>query len=81
MTLVTTTILTADSQTLIVPNKSIWDSAIRNALTQGTHRVDFVFGIAYSEDYSDPNADIWKNLCGCQPAAQTFGIRWAGRLF
>jgi small conductance mechanosensitive channel len=50
MTLVTTTILTADNQTLIVPNKSIWGSVIRNVSAQGTRRVDLVFGIGYSDD-------------------------------
>jgi small conductance mechanosensitive channel len=50
MTLVTTTILTADNQTLIVPNKSIWGSVIRNVSAQRTRRVDLAFGISYSDD-------------------------------
>ena len=52
MSLVSTTILTFDNQTLIVPNKSIWGDVIKNVTHQRTRRVDLVFAVSYSEDVS-----------------------------
>jgi small conductance mechanosensitive channel len=50
MSLVSTTILTFDNQTLIVPNTKIWGDVIRNVTAQKTRRVDLLFGIDYGED-------------------------------
>ncbi len=50
MSLVSTTILTLDNQTLIVPNGKIWGDVIRNVTHQKQRRVDLVFGISYSDD-------------------------------
>jgi small conductance mechanosensitive channel len=50
MSLVSTTILTIDNQTLVVPNGKIWGDVIRNVTAQRIRRVDLVFGIAYSDD-------------------------------
>ena len=50
MSLVNTTVLTIDNQTLIVPNNSIWQNVIKNLTAQKTRRVDMLFGIAYSDD-------------------------------
>jgi small conductance mechanosensitive channel len=50
MSLVSTTILTIDNQTLVVPNGKIWGDVIRNVTAQHIRRVDLVFGIAYSDD-------------------------------
>ena len=50
MSLVSTTILTIDNQTLIVPNGKIWGDVIRNVTSQDTRRVDLVFGIGYGDD-------------------------------
>ena len=50
MTLVSTTILTLDHQTLIVPNTKIWDNVIKNVTTQKIRRVDMTFGISYTDD-------------------------------
>jgi small conductance mechanosensitive channel len=50
MSLVSTTILTFDNQTLIVPNTKIWGDVIRNVTAQTTRRVDLVFGIGYGDD-------------------------------
>ncbi|MEM9302208.1 MAG: mechanosensitive ion channel family protein, partial [Pseudomonadota bacterium] len=64
MTLVSTTILTFDNQTLIVPNKKIWGDVIRNVSGQRTRRVDLVFGIGYSDDIEHAErvlADILAN--------------------
>lgn len=50
MTLVSTTILTIDYQTLIVPNNKIWGDVIRNFTAQQKRRVDLVVGVGYGED-------------------------------
>jgi small conductance mechanosensitive channel len=50
MSLVSTTILTLDHQTLIVPNGKIWGDVIRNVTDQKIRRVDMMFGISYGDD-------------------------------
>jgi small conductance mechanosensitive channel len=50
MSLVNTTVLTIDNQTLIVPNNSIWQNVIKNVTAQDTRRIDMSFGIGYSDD-------------------------------
>jgi small conductance mechanosensitive channel len=50
MNLVSTTILTLDNQTLVVPNGKIWGDVITNVTAQSSRRVDLVFGISYSDD-------------------------------
>lgn len=52
MSLVNTTIITFDNQTIVVPNNKIWGDVIKNVTAQTTRRVDMVFGIAYSDDVS-----------------------------
>ncbi len=50
MTLVSTTFLTLDHQTLVVPNKKIWGDVIKNVTAQKIRRVDLTFGIGYGDD-------------------------------
>jgi small conductance mechanosensitive channel len=50
MSLVNTTILTLDNQTLIVPNNKIWQDVIKNLTHQDKRRIDMVFGITYDQD-------------------------------
>ena len=50
MSLVATTILTLDHQTLVVPNSKIWGDVIKNVTAQQVRRVDMIFGISYSGD-------------------------------
>jgi len=50
MSLVSTTILTIDNQTLIVPNNNIWGGVIKNVTAQRIRRVDMTFGISYTDD-------------------------------
>jgi len=50
MSLVCTTILTPDNQTLIVPNSTIWGGVIRNRTSQPIRRVDLAFSIGYGDD-------------------------------
>ena len=50
MSLVSTTILTFDNQTLVVPNSKIWGDVIKNVTAQRLRRVDLEFGISYTDD-------------------------------
>jgi small conductance mechanosensitive channel len=61
MNLVSTTILTLDHQTLIVPNGKIWGDVIKNVTAQNLRRVDMTFGISYSDDIPQTEA-ILKSI-------------------
>ena len=50
MSLVNTTIMTFDNQSLVIPNNLIWSTVIKNVTAQRTRRVDLVFGISYGDD-------------------------------
>jgi small conductance mechanosensitive channel len=50
MSLVSTTILTFDNQTLVVPNSKIWGDVIRNVTAQHIRRVDLEFGLSHEVD-------------------------------
>jgi small conductance mechanosensitive channel len=50
MTLVSTSIVTADNRLMVVPNNSIWGNIITNVTHSETRRVDMTFGIGYNED-------------------------------
>jgi small conductance mechanosensitive channel len=50
MSLVNTTILTFDNQTLVMPNSKIWGDVIKNVTAQERRRVDMTFGIGYGDD-------------------------------
>jgi small conductance mechanosensitive channel len=50
MNVVSTTVLTLDNQTLVIPNKKMWGEVITNVTAQGIRRIDLVFGISYSSD-------------------------------
>lgn len=50
MSLVNTTILTFDNQTLVMPNSKIWGDVIKNVTAQEQRRVDMSFGIGYGDD-------------------------------
>ena len=50
MSLVNTTILTFDNQTLVMPNSKIWGDIIKNVTAQDKRRVDMTFGIGYGDD-------------------------------
>ncbi len=56
MNLVSTTILTIDNQTLVIPNSKIWGDVIKNVTAQKLRRVDLVFGISYSDDIEKAEA-------------------------
>jgi small conductance mechanosensitive channel len=50
MSLVSTTILTFDNQTLVIPNSKIWGDVIRNVTAQDIRRVDLEFGFSHTVD-------------------------------
>lgn len=50
MSLVSTTITTADNQNIVLPNNTIWGGTITNITGNSTRRVDLVFGIGYTDD-------------------------------
>jgi CubicO group peptidase (beta-lactamase class C family) len=53
----------------------IGDSAFATATVREV--MDMTTGVQYSENYSDPNADIWLYSARRQPAAQARGLRRA----
>ena len=60
MSLVSTTILTIDNQTKIVPNGKIWGDVITNVTAQRERRVDLLFGIAYEDDIAHAEQVMWS---------------------
>tara|TARA_B100000809_G_C15136740_1_gene530954 strand:+ start:2205 stop:3908 length:1704 start_codon:yes stop_codon:yes gene_type:complete len=50
MNLVSTTVLTIDHQTLVIPNNKIWGDVINNLTAQKLRRVDMNFSVSYSEN-------------------------------
>ena len=62
MTLVSTTFLTLDHQTLVVPNSKIWGDVIKNVTAQKIRRVDMTFGIGYDDDIPKAEKVLWEIL-------------------
>ena len=50
MTLVSTSIVTADNRLMVVPNNSIWGNIITNVTHSANRRVDMTFGIGYDDN-------------------------------
>jgi small conductance mechanosensitive channel len=67
MSLVNTTILTFDNQTIIVPNGKIWGDIIKNVTAQSVRRVDLVFGIGYGDDI-DKAEKVLAEVVGAHPS-------------
>lgn len=62
MNLVSTTILTIDNQTLVIPNSKIWGDVIKNVTAQKLRRVDLIFGIGYADDITKTEAVLAEIL-------------------
>jgi small-conductance mechanosensitive channel len=60
MSLVSTTILTIDNKTLIVPNGKIWGDVITNVTAQAIRRIDLEFGIGYGDDIPHAEEVLWS---------------------
>jgi len=56
----TTILTTPDNQTVIIPNSPIAVNPLTNYSTQETRRVDFTFGIGYSDDIDEARYVINK---------------------
>lgn len=67
MSLVNTTILTFDNQTLVVPNNKIWGDVIKNLNSQRQRRVDMMFGIGYADDIPKAEA-VLKDIVADHPS-------------
>lgn len=66
MNIVSTTILTFDNQTLIIPNSKIWGDVIKNVTAQRERRVDMTFGIGYGDDI-DKAESVLKKIVAEHP--------------
>jgi len=64
MTLVSTSIVTADNRMMVVPNNSIWGNVITNATHSETRRVDMTFGIGYNDNIEQAEEIMKKILSG-----------------
>ena len=62
MTLVSTSIVTADNRLMVVPNNSIWGNIITNVTHSDTRRVDLKFGIGYNDNIEQAEAVMNKIL-------------------
>ncbi|MCF8467324.1 MAG: mechanosensitive ion channel [Sneathiella sp.] len=58
--LFTTEIATPDNIQIIIPNGSVWGSAIRNFSFHSTRRMDLLIGISYEDDIDKARAVIEK---------------------
>jgi small conductance mechanosensitive channel len=61
MNLISTTILTLDNQTLIVPNNKIWGGVIRNVTSQKLRRINLDFHVTYDTD-TEKVESIFRSL-------------------
>ena len=61
-----THLLTTDNKEVILPNGALSTGTMTNFSKQGTRRVDWVFSMAYGDDY-DHAKDVLKRLCAADP--------------
>ena len=66
MSMGSTVFKTADNQTVIVPNGSIWGGVITNITGNETRRVDLVFGIGYTDDIGNAEA-VLQSIVDAHP--------------
>jgi small conductance mechanosensitive channel len=59
MSLVNTTFMTFDNQSMVVPNNLIWASVITNVTAQRTRRVDLTIGVSYDDDIEKVETILW----------------------
>ncbi|MEM6826523.1 MAG: mechanosensitive ion channel domain-containing protein [Pseudomonadota bacterium] len=60
LTIVATTIKTADNKVIVLPNRAVWGNLIQNMTATTTRRVDLVFGISYEDSMEDAMAIMRK---------------------
>ena len=66
MSLVSTTIITFDNQTLIVPNSKIGGDVIKNITNQDKRRVDMSFHVSYDDDMEHAER-VFAAICADHP--------------
>lgn len=66
MSLVNTTFLTPDNQTILVPNGKIWGDTITNVTANPTRRVDITASISYGDDMAHAQATL-ERICSSHP--------------
>jgi small conductance mechanosensitive channel len=66
MTLVSTSIVTADNRMMVVPNNSIWGNIITNVTHSDTRRVDMTFGIGYNDNIEQAE-NVMKKILSEHP--------------
>ena len=66
MSLVSTTVVTGDNQTLIIPNSAVWGGVIRNKSTQAHRRVDLTFSIGYGNDIEKAERALREVVAGLE---------------
>ncbi|UTW63845.1 mechanosensitive ion channel [bacterium SCSIO 12741] len=57
-----TVLTTGDNKAIIIPNENMWKGSLVNYSRMGTRRVDWVFGIAYGDDYDHAKATLQRYL-------------------
>lgn len=67
MNLVSTTILTFDNQSLIIPNNRIWGNVIRNSTAQDRRRVDLSFPLELDVNVEEAE-ELFESICRAHPA-------------
>ena len=65
LNMMATTLATADNKKVVVPNKSVWGSAITNFSALPTRRVDLTIGIDYGEDIAKARSLIQEAVTAC----------------
>jgi small conductance mechanosensitive channel len=58
LNMMATTMTTADNKLIVIPNSSVWGSAIVNYTALDTRRVDMTVGIGYAADIDEARATI-----------------------
>lgn len=64
ISLFTTDMATPDNVKIIVPNKQLWDTSIKNFSANETRRVDFLLGIGYGDDIDKAISVIQSTIDG-----------------
>lgn len=67
VTIVATTIVTADNQVIVLPNRNVWGNLIKNMTANDTRRIDLIFGISY-EDSIDDALEVMQKVTTSHPA-------------
>ncbi len=71
MNLVSTTIMTFDNQTLVLPNSKIWGDVIKNITNQENRRVDLVFHAPLESNVDDMLKLLTECVNTCEDIIQT----------